>query len=64
MVIPKRVSITTSSSAQVPRARVSLSKSISGWWTRWLERKVVAPIARSRKPAMASRPRKVYFPPL
>jgi hypothetical protein len=59
-----RVSITTSSRAQTPVAVVGLVKSISGWWTRWLDRKLGEPIALRRKSTIASRPWKAYLPPL
>src|SRR4029079_3697979 len=56
--------MTTSSSAQVPVAVSGPVMSISGWWTRWLDRNVVALIERRKNSRIASRPSKAYLPPL
>ena len=64
MVICHAVSTTTSSMAHVPVAVDGPVMSISGWWTRWVERNVSALIVRLRKPTISSRPWYSYFPPL
>ena len=48
----------------VPLAVVGPVMSISGWWTRWVERNVSALIVRLRNPTIWSRPWYSYFPPL
>ena len=60
----RRVSMTMSSRAQVPVAVSSPVMSISGWWTRWLDRNVVALMERRKNSRIASRPSKAYLPPL
>jgi hypothetical protein len=63
MITRRSGSSTKSSSAQVPRAVVGEVSSISGWWTRWLERKLGLPIASTRNFMMASRLLNAYLPP-
>jgi hypothetical protein len=46
----------------MPVAVVSLVRSISGWCTRWLDRKVGRPIDSVRNFMIASRPSNLYLP--